>query len=560
MKDSTTKRRHDFLARLRLHLCVLATMAGLVNISVSAVAVQANPSRMRPALDIANTKTGVAQVWTTIRDQRGRAVRGQGVLVGIVDSGIDYRNPDFRNPNGTTRIKDIWDQTRKGKAPAGFTYGTECTSPSINNGSCPERDLEGHGTHVTGIAAGNGRSSYPARYIGVANQADIAMVKLRGTAETDVVDGCRYLIQKAQQLRKPIVLNLSLGREGEPHDGSGAVGQALNKLTGPGRIIVAAAGNESLRAGHASGIVHQGQTVHVRFSAQDATDGTLHLYYSVKNAITSRVTDEATGQEFTPNTNGSVATYVSEDGDFKVAMQLVQKDATWETLTVLIGAAKRPVNGQFDFSLEGTKIVDSGRFNVWSGGSHIMFQNPDRYITLATPGDVRNVISVASYTTRTSYQDASGQTITYCELMKCSGQVHRVGSLDLASSWGPTVDGREKPDIAAPGGLIVSSRTEDVRTCQTEQDTGCIPSQGLISGGRDLVASGTSMASPMVAGTVALMLQLNPKMTSQRAREILRQTARHDSFTGTAAWSAQWGAGKLNALAAVRTTKAQKGS
>jgi minor extracellular serine protease Vpr len=554
------KRQHNALFRLWLRVSVLAIMTVLTAVTASAAGVRANPIRLHPALDIADTKTGVAQVWATVRDQRGRAVRGQGVLIGIVDSGIDYRNPDFKNPNGTTRIKYIWDQTTRGKSPAGFAYGSECTSASINNETCAERDLEGHGTHVAGIAAGNGRSSTPASYIGVANQADIAMVKLRGTTETDIVDACRYLIQQAGLLREPIVINLSLGKEGEPHDGSGTIGQALNKLPGPGRIIVAAAGNESLRAGHASGVIRQGQTVHVRFSTQDATDGTLHLYYSVKNTIASSIADEATGQEFTTKANGSVAAYVSSDGTFKVATQLVRKDAKWETLTVLIVAARRPVNGQFDLSLEGTNIVDSGRFNVWSGGSHITFQNPDRYITLATPGDVQNIISVASYTTRTSYQDENGQSITYCELVECSGQAHPVGSLDLTSSWGPTVDGRQKPDIAAPGGLIISSRTEDVPSCQSEQDTGCIPPQSLINGGRDLVALGTSMASPMVAGTVALMLQLNPKLTALKAQEVLRQTARHDSFTGTAAWSAQWGAGKLNALAAVRAVKSQAGS
>jgi minor extracellular serine protease Vpr len=550
-----TNRKCDASLRAWLRLPLLASMIVLVAVAASTGGAQANHARFRTALDIADTKSGVSQVWNTVKDQRGRAVRGQGTLVGIVDTGIDYRNPDFKNANGTTRIKYIWDQASRGKVPTGFTYGNECASAAINSGSCTERDVEGHGTHVAGIAAGNGRSSNPPRYIGVANQADIAVVKLRATKETDIVDGCRYLIQKAQQLREPLVINLSLGTDGEPHDGSGTVGQALSQLTGPGRIIVAAAGNESLRAGHASGVIQQGQTVHVRFTAEDATDGTLHLYYPVKDSITGSVLDETTGQEFAVNDNGSVTAMSSTDGTFKVATQLVRKDATWETLTVLIVAARRPVNGQFDLSLLGTKITDAGKFNVWSGGSHIKFLTPDRYITLATPADVQNVISVASYTTRTSYQDVNGQSISYCSLMECSGQAHPVGSLDLTSSWGPTVDGRQKPDIAAPGGLIASSRTGDIPTCYSEQDTGCIPPQILINGGRDLVELGTSMASPMVAGTVALMVQMNPKLTAQKARQVLRQTARHDSFTGTAAWSAQWGAGKLNALAAVRAVK-----
>src|SRR5579859_318721 len=349
------KRRQDTLFRRRLRVSAVATVTILAAVTASAAGVQANPTRVHPALDIADKKTGVTQVWATIRDKRGRSVRGQGVLVGIVDSGIDYRNPDFKNPNGTTRIKYIWDQTSKGKAPAGFAYGNECASSSINNGSCTERDVEGHGTHVAGIAAGNGRSSNPPRYIGVANQADIAVVKLRATKETDIVDGCRYLIQKAQQLREPLVINLSLGTDSEPHDGSGTVGQALSQLTGSGRIIVAAAGNESLRAGHASGVIQQGQTVHVRFTAEDATDGTLHLYYPVKDSITGSVVDEATGQGFAVNDNGRVTAMSSTDGTFKVATQLVRKNATWEALTVLIVAARRPVNGQFDLKLLGDR-------------------------------------------------------------------------------------------------------------------------------------------------------------------------------------------------------------
>ncbi len=517
--------------------------------------VRATSVKRHAAVDIADNKARVTQVWTTVRDRQGRQVRGQGVLVGIVDSGIDYRNPDFRNAGGKTRIKFMWDQTATGKPPAGFSYGNVCTPAQINNESCTERDREGHGTHVAGIAAGNGRSSSPARFLGVANMADLGIVKVRGTTETDVADACRYLTEKARQLHEPIVINLSLGSEHGPHDGSGPEAQALNKLTGPGRIIVAAAGNESLRAGHASGVVREGETAHARFTTHDVTDGTLHLYYPVGTTLSIRLVDEATGQQFIPSSDGRITTHASDDGTYKVAMQIHRLNAAWETVTAVIVATRRVVNDPFDLSLEGQRVNHSARFNVWSGGSHIRFRDPDRFITLSTPADARNVVAVANYTTRVSYADAAGQTITFCQLLTCPVQSQKVGSLDPSSSWGPTVDGRQKPDIAAPGGLITSSRSEDVPTCRSAAQPACILPQLLVNGGRNAIALGTSMASPMVAGTVALMLQVRPQLTAQKARQILRDTARHDSFTGKAAWTPQWGAGKLDALAAVRRAK-----
>src|SRR5579859_7466929 len=119
-------RKSDASLQAWLRLPLLASMIVLVAVAATTGGARANHTHLRPALDIADTKSGVTQVWNTVKDQRGRAVRGQGTLVGIVDTGIDYRNPDFKNANGTTRIKYIWDQTSRGKVPTGFTYGNEC--------------------------------------------------------------------------------------------------------------------------------------------------------------------------------------------------------------------------------------------------------------------------------------------------------------------------------------------------------------------------------------------------------------------------------------------------
>ena len=163
-----------------------------------------------------------------------------------MDTGVDYLNPDFQNPDGTTRLVSIWDQTGTGTHPSGFTYGAEWLPADINALIPSEVDSQGHGSHVLGIAAGNGSATgngQPAyTYVGMAPQADLCMVKT--TFQTGaIVDGVHYIFQKAASLGKQAVVNLSLGTQEGPHDGTLDMDVMLNALTGPGKIIVASAGN-----------------------------------------------------------------------------------------------------------------------------------------------------------------------------------------------------------------------------------------------------------------------------------------------------------------------------
>lgn len=188
---------------------------------------------------------------------------GQGVLVGIVDSGIDLANPDFRNEDGTTRIAALWDQAER-----------EYTSEEINEFLNAEgsgqplvqpplsADSSGHGTAVAGIAAGNGRGSEGRRYRGAAPESELVIVKMKSPQPggfprtTELMTGVDYLIRKAQEMRMPVAVNISFGNTYGPHDGSSLVEQYLNDVSAIWKnVICIGTGNEGTAAGHAAGIV-----------------------------------------------------------------------------------------------------------------------------------------------------------------------------------------------------------------------------------------------------------------------------------------------------------------
>lgn len=155
---------------------------------------------------------------------------GQGVLVGIIDSGIDYANPVFRNADGTTRIRNLWDQSLSENPPAGYVIGTEYTSEQINEALrqpsmqerrqlVPSQDISGHGTAVAGVAAGNGSG-----YRGVAYESDLIVVKL-GISKmdgfprtTELMQAIDYVIRKALEYQMPVAINISFGNTYGAHE------------------------------------------------------------------------------------------------------------------------------------------------------------------------------------------------------------------------------------------------------------------------------------------------------------------------------------------------------
>ena len=178
---------------------------------------------------------------------------GAGVVVGNVDTGVDYDHDDFKDALGSTRILKIWDQTNAaGPAPAGFAYGTEWNSAQINSLLSTAGDTHGHGTHTMGTAAGDGSavaggSAAAHTYAGMAPMADLIVVDGSTTgsfSRAQMADGANYIFGQATALGKHAVVNMSIGSQSGPKDGTDAFEQTIDALSGPGKIVVMSAGND----------------------------------------------------------------------------------------------------------------------------------------------------------------------------------------------------------------------------------------------------------------------------------------------------------------------------
>lgn len=466
--------------------------------------------------------------------------RGAGVLVGVIDSGVDWRHDSFRSPTGGTRILRIWDQNLTAQpgedAPAAFGYGVEYTQTAINAALTAPDPLEavrhmddsvGHGTHVCGIAAGDGSAGgngSPAfTFIGMAPEADLAVVANRVTTaamgdSASTLDAMRYLFDLGAALGRPVVINLSQGDNLGPHDGTSLLERGIDNLLGvEGRSVVKSAGNAAAAGVHASGVLAAGTTATVSFScpANDTSPDTLDFWYAGTDAISFRITPP--GGAPSAVVNPGETTTLDMAGGNQVFVDSVQNHPNNGDNRIYVelqpGTQTRIAAGTWTITLGATTIF-SGRWDGWieRGSTVPQFLGAIRNdaITISVPGTAREVITAASYVT------------------KGAGQ----GSLSSFSSRGPTRDGRTSPTIAAPGQAIMSALVGASGTDQYQS------------------MSGTSMAAPHVTGAIALMLQAEPTLTQARIIAGLTSTARIDGQTG-AVPNNDWGAGKMDTEAAV---------
>jgi subtilisin family serine protease len=495
-------------------------------------------------LDSSASEIGATFVWQNVTDVHGRSVDGSGVLIGVVDTGVDLSHPDLKFPNGTSKVLYLWDQTLQGKPPDGFSYGVECSGNEIRSGECLERDTFGHGTHVASIAASSGIAS--GNYRGIAPGASLIIVKsgapICGNGwsfdEDRVIDGLEYLVDKAHALKMRLVISLSLGDNIGGHDDTSPLELVLDDLSTQGVVIIVAAGNEADSQVHATGSLAYTSPLYVGWGPTgQAHNAIVDIWYPVDRAVSVTLVTPSgeavlgpTRSNGTETVDGSVTILSTATNKGKELMVSVAANDTLQTSgwNVILNATDK------GSSLEWNAYVDSDSCSyptaTFLGGNGYKI---DASGTVEVPGTASGVITVGAYVSKNSWIDRSGK--------RAAAKGYTVGEIASFSSQGPTRDGRTKPDVSAPGVFIAAARSSYVP--QSEND----PDQ------YHRILSGTSMAAPHVAGVVALMLQYRPELTPREVRSILIQGTNLDDFTGfidASVGSDEWGWGKADARTA----------
>ena len=481
-------------------------------------------------------------------------LNGAGVLVGDVDTGIDIHHGDFKDAGGLSRILYLWDQNATGTPPSGFSIGTEWTKAQIDLNVCTETDADGHGSHVMGIAAGDGSQTGGATpqytYVGMAPKADIAMVATTFFT-TDILDGVNYIMQRATALGENASVNLSLGSEFGPHDGTSDFESGLSALTGPGRIISVAAGNDRGTNWHAGFVVPAGgdsakltvtsgtnlplgnPTVAVDGYYNDPDDMSITLR-SPSNVFVGPISLGSINAAY-PGTllTGSANVYI-ENGAF-----LTSTGAREVYIELTRTSASHAVAGTWTIYFT-PNSVSNGRVDMWkfysgAGTSVFSLKNTNDHL-VSEPGNALDVITVAAFATKNTWIDCGGTGRIY-------SVAPTIGDIASFSGLGPTRDGRQKPDITAPGFGVASTRSFDVAlTCGGA--TGNAPFL-VNDGGNHIINQGTSMAAPHVTGAAAILLEKFGAWTPAQIKTYLNSHATIDGFTGLP-WNSSWGNGKLH--------------
>ena len=453
----------------------------------------------------------------TVRDP---FLTGKGVLVAVIDSGIDYENPEFRNRDGETRIQYLWDQTlipseTIGFPPAGFSEGVEFDKAKIDEAlrsnrpetMVPSFDTSKHGTSVAAIAAAGG-NLLDGIFEGVAPESELIVVKLGSPLPdsfprtTQLMRALTYVVKKAVEIGKPVAINLSFGNTYGSHDGTSLLERFLDNVSEIGRtVICVGSGNEGAAGGHISGSFASGQqrkrielnvgNYQSSFSVQlwkEYVDRLLVALIS-PSGIREEIDTLRTGMQTIIMEQTNILLYIGEPSPYSVNQEIYFDFLPQQTY----------INpGIWTFELTPVRVV-SGNYDFYlpsnvSLNADTRFFTPTSDKTLTIPSTASKVITVGAYdASYEAYADFSGRGYP---LQSVAGERVNQGSI--------------KPDIAAPGVAINT----------------------IAPGGIPVQVSGTSFATPFVTGSAALLMEWgivrgnDPFLYGEKVKAYLRRGAR----------------------------------
>lgn len=463
-------------------------------ISLKEIEYAEKPKRLYFAVDRARSASCLIPVQTG-----AEGLSGRGVLLGIVDSGIDYFHEDFRNADGSSRILFLADQV------SGNIYTKTEIDRALRSGNreeakkwIPSEDVGGHGTAVAGIAAGNGRES-GGKYRGVAYESELAIVRL-GIAgpndfprTTQLMEGVELIVRAASELSIPLALNISFGNSYGSHDGNGLLERYLDSLSGVGKsVFVIGTGNEGASGGHASGRLQSGEAAEIELSIAPYEMGFgLQIWKNYEDDLQIWISDPAMtevrevsrrlGTQRILLKNAMILGYYGEPGPYNTAQEvylefLPVKQYIESGIWRIILKAGRVREGSYDLWLPAESALNKST----------RFLRPTPDTTLTIPSTAIRPISVGAYDASTgTYAPFSGRGDTRLRRLP-------------------------KPDLAAPGVGIMTTK----------------------SGGGYSPVTGTSFAAPMVTGAAALLMEWgivrgnDPYLYSDKVKAYLRKGAK----------------------------------
>lgn len=504
---------------------------------------------------------------------------GKGVAIGFIDTGIDFLHGDFRDTNDKTRVLHLWDQSLSNNAftPLDYGYGRHWDASEIDGGLCLNKDQWGHGSTVAGAGSGNGLAN--GTHKGIATESSIIVVESKLNAAdwlATVVDATQYIFEYADLHGLPCAINASVGTYLGSHDGLDPYALFIDSLIAekPGRLFAASLGNSGDWEDYH---LHVDVSSDTNFSwfrnnPSSAFGGAAAFWEIWADTASFNQVNFAVGAD-------KVSPYYSFRGrtDFRTVesnLDILIEDTIWNANNEMIASLvtwaehrdgqylfqvliENPDSSDYNFRFE---TFGTGSYDCWSIESYGMSKIVDTIPTVLEFEDIANYVSPDSLQSLVSSFQCSPNIISVGNYCNDSGFVNMYGNwidnqyprgqLFVSSSKGPNRLGVVKPEITASGHATLSSAPSHRINDYFIEGKDTL----LALGGLHMPNGGTSMASPVIAGIGALLLEKCPNMTQLQFIDLITNSAYQDNYTGSMLPDFAWGYGKVDGFAALSNT------